>query len=273
MTAAIIALLFMMVFADTLTCAADQTVIPVWPEEVPGEAAAKPESVEPDKGDDVIRISNVSIPTLELFPVNRNQPTPFVIVCPGGAYRILSYNYEGTEAAEWLNSIGVSAAVLKYRVPDNRSGALLDAMQAVKLARENTQAWNIAPGKLGMLGFSAGGHLTASCSSSDNRPDFTILIYPAYLNRENSEDLVDEIIIDSDTPPAFIVQTMDDLKYYQSAFAYSWSMQKAKRPIELHLFAKGGHGYGLRPRGEHPVSQWPKLCESWMRETGVLEKK
>ena len=244
--------------------------IALWNGDMPGTGADKPEAFRPDKGDGVIRLTNVSKPTLRLFLVDAEKPLPFVIVCPGGGYGILSMNSEGTEIAEWLNSIGVSAAVLKYRVPDNRAGALQDARQAVRMVREHAEEWNIDPTRVGMLGFSAGGHLTAACSNSEDRPDFSVLIYPAYLFKQGGVELVDEIKADAQTPPAFVVQTLDDKKFYRSTLAYSVALDAVGVPCEVHLFSKGGHGYGMRP-SEHPVSKWPALCEAWLREAGFLE--
>lgn len=247
------------------------TELKLWTGKVPGKVTDAPESLKPDKGDNVIRLTNVSEPTLTFYPAkDTGQPNTAVIVCPGGGYGILSMNKEGTEIAEWLNSIGVSAAVLKYRVPNNRPGALQDAQRAVRLVRERAADWNIDPSRIGMLGFSAGGHLTAACSTSADRPDFSVLVYPAYLFKPNGIKLVREIKVDKNTPPAFVVQTKDDLKYYRSSLAYTVALDAKEVPVELHLFAKGGHGYGLRPTG-HPVSQWPALCEAWMRESGFLK--
>lgn len=241
----------------------------LWADAMPGDATEQPEAVSPNKKGDVIRLTHVSKPTLTFYPApDSGRPNPLVIVCPGGGYHILAMNLEGTEVADWLNSIGVSAAVLKYRVPNNREGALLDARRALRLAREQASEWNIDPERVGMLGFSAGGHLAASTSNSADRPAFTILIYPAYLSGEGVE-LVEEIEVDAQTPPAFIVQTQDDKKYYRSSLAYAIALDRLEVPAELHLFAKGGHGYGLRPSG-HPVSNWPSLCEQWLRERHIL---
>ncbi len=191
-----------------------------------------------------------------------------MIVCPGGGYGILAFDKEGTEIAEWLNSIGVSCGVLKYRVPGNREGALQDARQAVRLVRENAAEWNVSA--LGMLGFSAGGHLAAVCSNSEGRPDFTVLVYPAYLFREGGIELAEEVQVDGDSPPAFAVQALNDKKHYRSTLAYSAALDAAGVPCEVHLFAKGGHGFGLRP-SDNPVSRWPKLCEEWMHASGFLK--
>lgn len=245
--------------------------IKLWNGDMPGVGADKPEEVLPDRGDGVTRLTNVSDPALELFLLeDAPKPVPFVIVCPGGGYGILAYDKEGVEIAAWLNSIGVSAAILKYRCPKNRSGALEDARRSIRLARESSNDWNIDPERIGMLGFSAGGHLTAACSNSADRPAFSVLVYPAYLFNKGSIELVDEINVDAETPPAFVVQTKDDTKYYRSTLAYAAALDAAGVDVEAHLFAKGGHGYGMRP-SKHPVSQWPKLCEAWMREMEFLK--
>ena len=258
------------VFAGVMM-AIGQNEIPLWNGDMPGSATAEAETDRPVKEPNSLHLTNVSKPTLKLFLTgSQEKPAPMVIVCPGGGYHILSYIKEGTEIAEWLNSIGVSAAVLKYRVPDNREGALEDAKQAVRLARENSKAWNIDPDKIGMLGFSAGGHLTATCSNSEVRPNFSVLVYPAYLYKPGSIDLVDEIKVDAETPPAFAVQALDDKKYCRSTLAYAGALNEKGVSCEVHLYAKGGHGFGMRDRG-HPVhTQWPKLCETWMREIGIL---
>lgn len=249
-----------------------QTEVSLWDKNMPGVGAEEPEEISPNKKNNVIRLTNVSEPSLTFYPSKKlEKPSPVVIVCPGGGYNILAYNLEGTEVAEWLNSIGVSAAVLKYRVPNNREGALQDARRAVRLVRENSKDWNIDPERVGMLGFSAGGHLAATCSNSPDRPDFTMLVYPAYLFKAGGVELVDEIEVTTNTPPAFVVQTRDDSKYYRSSLAYAIALDQQGIPVELHLFAKGGHGYGLRP-SKNPVSQWPGLCEAWMLAEGFLNR-
>lgn len=262
--------LLMIVLAGTLVTMAESE-IKLWNGDMPGIGADKPEGFMPDKGDGTDRLTNVSEPSLQMFLLkDAEKPAPFVIVCPGGGYNILSWNKEGTVIAEWLNSVGVSAAVLKYRCPKNRAGALADAQQSVRMARERSKDWNIDSARIGMLGFSAGGHLTAACSNSDDRPNFSVLVYPAYLFKKDSIELVDEIKVDATTPPAFIVQTKDDKKYYRSTLAYTAALDAAGVEVESHLFAKGGHGYGMEDRG-HPVSQWPKLCEAWMREMEFID--
>lgn len=254
-----------------LLATASATELDLWNGDMPGKGAEQPEGLKPDNGDHVQRLTNVSNPTLTFYPAkDSGKPNAMVVVCPGGGYNILCMDKEGTEIAEWLNSIGISAGILKYRCPQNREGALQDAQQAIKLVRKKAGEWNLDPKRIGMLGFSAGGHLAAACSNSADRPDFTVLVYPAYLFKPGGIELVDEIKVDANTPPAFVVQTNDDRKYYRSTLAYGAALDAAGVPVEIHLFAKGGHGYGLRPT-KHPVAKWPELCEAWMRASGFLD--
>lgn len=242
----------------------------LWNDDMPGNATNELEQLLPDRGDNVIRLTNVSEPTLQLFLTGKSEtPRPLVIILPGGGYKNLSMNKEGTEIAEWLNSIGVSAAVLKYRVPGNRDGALEDARKSIRLAREKSREWNIHHERIGMLGFSAGGHLAAATGNSADRPDFSVLVYPAYLFAPGGTGLASDLHVDAKTPPAFLVQTKDDKKYYRSTLAYTAALDAAGVEVESHLFAKGGHGYGMRDSG-HPVSQWPDLLAAWMRDMGFL---
>jgi len=245
--------------------------IRLWNGDMPGSATSETEMVIDTIEPNTMHVTNVSEPTLNLFLIESSEPSACVIICPGGGYNLLSYIKEGTEIANWFNSIGVSAAVLKYRVPKNRAGALEDAKQAVRLVRENAGKWNLDPKKIGMIGFSAGGHLTAACASSDVRPDFSVLVYPAYLFKAGSIELVDEIAVDYKTPSAFIVQTRDDEWYYRSALAYAAALDRAGVAFESHLFARGGHGYGMRDRGFPVQKLWPQLCEAWMRNVGILK--
>jgi acetyl esterase/lipase/lysophospholipase L1-like esterase len=254
-------------------------VLPLWPEKVPGETTDQEESLQPDKGDQIMRVTHVSKPTLAVYKApNQRNPVGAVMVCPGGGYNILAYDLEGTEIAEWLNSIGMTAVVLKYRVPQNREGAIQDAQRGLGLIRSNAKAWGINPDHVGVLGFSAGGHLSASLSTHYSqrlytaidgadalscRPDFTVLVYPAYLGTPEW-DLRDDIPVTQDTPPAFIVQTQDDKRLVPSSLAYYKGLSQVGVQAELHLFPTGGHGYGMRP-SVYPVSQWPTLCETWIK--------
>jgi len=214
------------------------------------------------------------------------------LVCPGGGYQILAIDLEGTEVCQWLNSVGVTAVLLKYRVPSRKgleryTAALQDGQRAIGLVRYHAADWHIDPKRIGMLGFSAGGHLSAMTSThfekrtydpvdeADQvscRPDFTILIYPAYLvGKDLGPELAPELTVTSNTPPAFIVQTEDDPVHVESGLFYYLALKKAKVPAEMHLFAVGGHGYGLRHESGKAVFSWPKLAEEWMRGLGVLK--
>lgn len=248
--------------------------VELWPA-LAGKSTGEPLA---GKADGILRLTNVESPSVAVFPAPQGSaPSPAVLVCPGGGYSILAYDLEGTEIAQWLNSIGFTAVVLKYRVPDNRSGALEDAQRSLSLMRQNGEAWNIDPARVGILGFSAGGHLAACTSAGTGArayaavddadqqrctPDFTVLVYPAYLSDEHLA-LPVEVSVTKDTPPAFIVQTQDDKHYINSSLAYYIALKSADVLAELHLFPDGGHGYGLRPTA-HAVSGWPALCGAWL---------
>jgi len=246
----------------------------LWPA-LAGKSTGEPVA---GKDDGILRLTDVENPSIAVFPATQSpSPAPAVLVCPGGGYGILAYDLEGTEVAQWLNSIGFTAVVLKYRVPDNRAGALEDAQRSLSLMRKHADTWNIDPDHIGILGFSAGGHLAASTSAhaggrsytavddADQQrcaPDFTVLVYPAYLSDEHFA-LPAEIAVSKETPPAFIVQTQDDKHYIDSSLAYYIALKSVDVPAELHLFPEGGHGYGLRA-SKHAVSGWPALCGAWL---------
>ncbi len=227
-------------------------------------------------GQSVIRLTNVSDPTLTFYPAPAAKNTgTAVIVFPGGGYRILAMDLEGTEICEWLNSIGVNAALVKYRVPEapnvpRYEAPLVDAKNALSLVRSHAAGWRINPHRIGVIGFSAGGHLSALLSNSETKPDFTLLIYPAYLTPENDRSvLAPEFNVGSQTPPTFIVQTEDDPVHVENSLVYYAALKKDKVPLEMHLFATGGHGYGLRKTDE-PVTGWPHLAAAWLSARGLL---
>ena len=194
----------------------------------------------------IIKIKNVDAPCLELYKAKGvSGDAPAVLIFPGGGYHILAYDLEGTEIATWLNSIGFHAVVVKYTVPDKtRVKPLQDAQRAMGIVRSNASKWGIKADKIGVLGFSAGGHLTANISTNYKertykhideadkvscRPDFSVLVYPAYLyENEDKKILAKDIPVDAQTPPAFIVQTMDDRRLIDSAFNYARALKDAK---------------------------------------------
>jgi acetyl esterase/lipase len=267
----------------------------LWPKGVPGEsedAAARPTQSQPGK-DDVLRVTYVGHPTITLFRSPQQKANGCaVVVCPGGGYHILAWDKEGTEVAEWLNSIGVTAVVLKYRVPRRdkqqpHKAPLQDAQRAIRLTRKNADAWGIHPARIGILGFSAGGHLTVMAGThwdettyekvddADDlscRPDFMVPVYAAYLGDKETPWTLDSLVRVTDkTPPTFMAVTYDDKERAAHAALLFVELKKARVPAELHIYARGGHGYGLRP-SDNPVCNWPKLCADWMCAMGLLQE-
>lgn len=274
---------------------AERPVMKVWPKGAPGEQGEiGPERELPARGEKkVIRLTDISEPTITLYqPPESKANGCCVVICPGGGYNILAWDLEGTEVAEWLNSLGVTGVLLKYRVPrrDKESphiAPLQDAQRAIRLVRKNAKAWNIDPQRVGVLGFSAGGHLTmmtgtqwekSSYPQVDEadrlscRPDFLIPIYAAYLGDKKDDTQLSKLLrINKETPPAFFAVTLDDKNRGLHAGLALAEYKKAGVPAEAHIFVKGGHGYGLRA-SDNAVSGWPKLCEHWLRTMGLLKK-
>ncbi len=293
-----LAALLLALSSSPLMFAAGSLEIKLWPGNVPGEEnfqvpPPNPNAKQP-KDDGILRIALVTEPTLTLFraPADKANGTA-VLVCPGGAYNILAFDKEGTEIAEWLNSIGITAAVLKYRVPRRdkdmpHAAPLQDAQRGQRLMRQNSDAWGIKPGAVGILGFSAGGNLTVMAGThwdettyprqdvADElscRPDFMIPIYPAYLGDEKTPGPMNPLVrVTKETPPTFIAVTHDDLLRGVNAALFYVELKKAAVPAELHIYTQGGHGYGLRP-SQDPVHTWPQRCEEWLRAMNFLTKK
>jgi acetyl esterase/lipase len=272
--------------------------IPLWPQGAPGEKGdigPEADTTKPNgdlvAGRRVIRLGNVSVPTLTVYQPDPAKKTgAAVVVFPGGGYNILAMDLEGTEVCEWLNSIGVTGVLVKYRVPARQglsryAAPLQDAQRAVGLVRTHAAEWGIDPHRVGVLGFSAGAHLSAALSNNyatrsypavdaadqaDCRPDFAVLTYPGGLTqRETADKLGPEVTPSAKTPPTFLVQAEDDPVRVENSLLYFQALKTAKVPAEMHLYAKGGHGYGLRAT-ENPVTRWPELVEAWMRALGVL---
>lgn len=270
----------------------------LWPGTPPGDAGLEP-GIEQDltkptdnliAGRRLIRLGNVSQPTLQVFrPPPEIDTGTAVVVCPGGAYHILALDLEGTEVCEWLNSIGVTGVLLKYRVPkrpevERHAAALQDAQRAMGLVRHRAREFGVDPRRVGILGFSAGGHLAAAVSTAASRtyarvdeaddpacrPDFTVLIYPAYLTvQEQNDRVAPELTVSSNTPPTFMTITQDDPVRVENAVFYGLALKQAQVPVELHLYPTGGHGYGLR-RTANPVTFWPDRVADWLRAGGWL---
>lgn len=275
--------------------------IALWPKGAPGEAIAGQDSIGEEKditkpddnkinGKRVIRLTNVTNPTMTVYHPKKATGTA-VIVNPGGGYHILAMDLEGTEVCQWLNSIGITAVLLKYRVPVREglpryAAPLQDAQRAMGLVRFHADEWNIDPNRIGMLGFSAGGHLAAALSNNFEqrtyesidaadqlscRPDFTMLIYPAYLTiEEQGEQLAPELSVTKNTPPTLLIQTQDDDVRVENSLFYYLALKEAGVPAAMHLYATGGHGYGLR-KTQSNVHTWPERAEEWLHMLGVLE--
>jgi len=270
---------------------AKHEIIALWPGTAPGEKGDIGEEKDTSPGSGIIRLGNVTKPTITLYrPAADKDTGAAVVICPGGGYSILAYDLEGTEVCEWLNSIGVTGVLLKYRVPVRKGlpryePPLQDAQRALGIVRSRAKEWGIDPKRIGILGFSAGGHLSAAASNTFDdrtypaiddadktscRPDFTILIYPAYLTtKDTSLTLAPEIKVTAHTPPAFIVMAEDDPVHVENAFAYGLALKNAKASAELHIYPTGGHGYGLRP-SKNEVCHWPDRAAEWLKAQGWL---
>jgi acetyl esterase/lipase len=267
-------------------------VIELWNGPAPGdkgdigeEADTTKPTDRPVAGKAVIRLGHVSKPTISIYrPPAAKDMGAAVVVCPGGAYQILAMDLEGTEVCDWLNSIGVTGVLLKYRVPkraglEKYTAALQDAQRAMGIVRSKAPEWNLDPNRIGILGFSAGGHLAAALSNNYQertypkvddadavscRPDFAILIYPGYLVvKEENNKIAPELNITSNTPPTFIAMAEDDPVRVENALFYAEALHTAKVPMELHIYPTGGHGYGLRPTKDR-VTTWPERASDWM---------
>jgi acetyl esterase/lipase len=276
--------------------------LPVWPGIAPGASANPPAEADTTTAKDnliagrpLVRLGNVSVPTMTFYaPHAPSGPAPAiapaVVVFPGGGYRILAIDLEGTEVCDWLNSAGIACILLKYRVPDTgpypkSPAALQDAQRALGLVRAHAAEWRIDPSRIGVLGFSAGAHLAAALSTHFDerlyapvdaadklscRPDFAVIVYPGYLALEDKNFAPNaDIHPTANTPPTFIVQAEDDPVHVENATVFFLQLKNAKVPAELHIYAQGGHGYGLR-RTPLPVTAWPQSVETWLRTIKAL---
>ena len=288
--------------------AEEPLVLPVWPGAVPGDSGTiGPERVRapseaPTKN--AKWITNVTKPTVTIFRPARDKNTgAAMVICPGGGYWNLAWDLEGEEVAAWLNTAGVTAVVLKYRVPRRPGqpeplpapGPLLDAQRAVSLVRSRAEEWEIDPKRIGIGGFSAGGHLAAATATHFDRrgyepldeidkvscrPDFAIAVYPGYLIAQhpagvetNKNILAPYIRIPTETPPIFLVHASDDTMAGAENCAVMYlALKKANVATELHIYARGGHGFGVRS-SNLPCSTWTDRCLAWLQDQGMLDTK
>ena len=282
-----------------------QTQVPIWPGAVPDAVpVAGPEDTGTVKdplvaGRPWVQVGKVSKPTMTVYSPKGKNTGAAVVVFPGGGYWTLAIDLEGTEVCDWLTSRGITCVLLKYRVPGEglfpRSGpypkspmALEDAQRTLGLVRFHAAEWHVDPHKIGVLGFSAGGHLVAAMSThfkqrlypavdaadqESCRPDFAVAIYPGHLSLvANSLRLNPDIHVTRQTPPTFLLQNEDDpVDRVEHSLSYYAALKKAGVPVEMHLYAQGGHAFGLR-RTELPITGWPQLVETWLGTIGMISK-
>jgi acetyl esterase/lipase len=306
------------------------TQVPIWPADVPdAQLVAGPEYTMAVKGEPVagrpwLEVGKVSQPTMTVYSPQGKSTGAAVAVFPGGGYQILAVDLEGTEVCDWLTSKGITCVLLKYRVPGEpgypkpapypKSGpypespmALEDAQRTVRLVRFHAAEWHIDPHKIGVLGFSSGGHLVAAISNHFDhrlypavdaadkescRPDFAVAVYPGHLslsaaewdakqggkkfvvphpaNADKELALNPDLHVTHQTPPTFLLQAEDDhVDNVNDSLAYYIALKNAGVPVEMHLYAQGGHAFGLR-RTKLPITGWPQLVETWLRTIGMI---
>jgi acetyl esterase/lipase len=282
---------------------AGHTQIPIWPGKAPdAQPVAGPEYSQRvgDEPPYAIVAGKVSRPTMTVYSPQGKNTGAAVVVFPGGGYWVLYMDLEGTEVCDWLTAKGITCVLLKYRVPGEqlfpRSGAypkspmaLEDAQRTLGLVRLHAAEWHIDPHKIGVLGFSAGGHLVAAISThfqkrlypdvdaadeESCRPDFAVALYPGHMLENTSKEfeLNPYVPVTSKTPPTFLLQAEDDpVDPVQNSLVYYAALKKAGVPAELHLYAHGGHGFGLR-RTKFPITAWPQLVETWLGTIGIISQ-
>ena len=273
------------------------TVLDLWTETAPGPAMERGQEKDFTKPTDrliagkrIIKLGNVSNPQIHVYrPAESLANGTAVVVCPGGGWSILAWDLEGTEVAEWLNSLGVTALVLKYRVPTRNQdprwlAPVQDAQRAIRLARFHSKDWSLAADRIGILGFSAGGHTAAmaallteakyeatdSADAREFRPNFAALIYPGGLLNDDNSALHADVSVSAGTPPVFFAHAFDDGVRPENSLLFALALKKANVPCELHLYSEGGHGYGLRET-EQPVTGWAHACARWMKINDWLQ--
>jgi acetyl esterase/lipase len=278
---------------SSVAFSAEPLTLDIWPARPPGETKELPPESDQTKPEDtliagrrIIKLGNVSTPQIALYrPAKEKDCGASVVICPGGGHHILAYDLEGTEVAEWLNEIGVTGIVLKYRVPfrdpDKRwLAAVQDAQRAMSLVRSKADSWQLDPQRIGLLGFSAGGQVAGLVSVFDDqrqyesidqvdkvssRPDFAVLIYPGGISQGNKPELREDVKVTKATPPMFFAHAFDDNASVLNTLLLATELKKAGVSAEVHVFATGGHGYGLRHVDGRPVTDWPKACGAWMK--------
>jgi acetyl esterase/lipase len=274
--------------------AQEPVTLKLWPHGAPGTPTTKEPEQPIQRPDDnrgpVTRITNVTDPTLTVYRPHNANTGAAIVAFPGGAYRWLSMDIEGSEVCTFFNHAGLTCILVKYRVPqaDQHSRyeqPLQDAQRALGIVRLHAKEWNINQNRIGVIGFSAGGQLAAVLSNNFQmrtyppvdeadqqscRPNFAVVVYPGYLtSREPTESIAPEVTPTSDTPPTFLFQTEDDSARVENSLIYYAALKNAKVPTEMHIYPVGGHGYGIRPN--NPVAQiWPTLVMNWIGRMAVV---
>ena len=279
-----------LIFSQSTTARADDQplVLPLYPAAVPGEGGAIPaETIKGAQGHR--QISSVSLPSLTVYlPPKEKNTGAAIVIAPGGGYNILAIDHEGYDVAKWLNSIGVAGIVLKYRIPkrpEHPSRPLMDAQRAMSVVRSKAGEWHIDPKRIGMMGFSAGGHLATVASTNYDkraypnidaadqvscRPDFSVFIYPGGIFQPGGEKLIPAVRITKDTPPAFLAVATDDKGSSDQTVQLYLALKRAGVPAEMHVFSKGGHGFGIN-KGNLPANQWTARLQEWLQVQRLLE--
>ena len=260
-------------------------IIKLWPKDVASQDTKGMGTMKPGRSEGSLRLTDITQPYLSYFPAPAQEaPVPVVIVSPGGGYMHIGSTAGRYQIAEWLNDHGISAFVLHYRLPKYRNRAYQDIQRAVRMVRSRAAECNIDPERIGVMGTSAGGHLSARVSTGYDipsyeavdeldgascKPDFTVLLYPAYMNK--GEALREEFTVSDDVSPTLIISARDDKGFFPGSEIYAEALKQAGASIRVHFFDKGGHGFSLWPK-EHPLSTWPDLCLQWFRDKDIIEE-
>lgn len=274
----------------TLLASQPTATVNLWPDKPPGDNSdVGPEKVE--KG----MLTNVSTPTISIYKPSADKDTHVaIVVAPGGGFRGLAMEHEGTQVCEWLNSIGVTGVLLKYRVPNRPNmprymAAMQDGQRALSIVRSKAHEWGIDPRRIGIIGFSAGGQLAADVETNfdkrsyeaidemdkaDIRPDFAVLIYPGGIVPRDrpTAGLSDDVRVTKDTPPTILVMANNDPVGPENAVYMYLALKRAGVPAELHIYAEGGHGFGMH-KSDAPHGSWTKRVEEWMADRGILKSR
>lgn len=289
-------LLFAMIFSLSPSIA-DET-LNVWPDLAPGETSRETGTLLPSKAGEakpISRVSGVRRPTIDVYPAKNNPSGTAVLILPGGGFTYVVPDLEGSEAAPWLNELGITVFVLRYRTKESAlSGEplwqrpLQDTQRAMRLIRSEAQRWQLQTNRIGILGFSAGGQVGAIAHSKADqstypaidaidqltcKPDFSLLIYPWQVLDPKTGELLEQIQITDQSAPAFIVHTHDDASSSVGAAKLYIELKQHKVPAELHVYQNGGHGYGVRERPDSVISSWPDRATDWLKIRKLLDPK